>query len=188
MNRYYQLRDDMSVPGRWHLGNPVDSQGKEADVWQFGKGQRLPEQGALRFQLEVPGHPLDFSLDTLAIPVVHRRVVALFERLGLQDEVQFIPVAVEGQREPWFVLNALRIVPCIDETRCDEVQRWTPEDGRPDKVGQYRSVIGLRVDPTKVGEARILRPWGWTVALIISEDLMQAMEAEGFTGTKFLEV
>lgn len=187
MARHYQLRDDMKIPGRWHLGNPIDRQGQEVDVWQFGKGKRLPIQGGIRFQLEAAGHPLDFSLDTLAIPVVHRRVKTLFEKLALQDEVQFIPVEVEGQREPWFVLNALRIIPCIDEARCDEVQRWLPEDGRPNKVGQYRSVIGLRVDPAKVGEARICRPLGWTVALIVSEDLKQALEKAGITGTKFIE-
>lgn len=188
MKRYYQLRDDMSAPGRWHLGSPVDGQGKEADVWQFSKGKRIPEQGRLRFQIEVAGHPLDFSLDTLATPIVHPRVVKLFETWGLQDEVQFVPIDVEGQQEPWFVLNALRIIPCVDEARSDEVQRWTPEDGRPDKVGQYRSVIGLSVDPTQVGEARIFRPWGWTVALIVSDDLKQAMETEGLTGMKFLAV
>jgi hypothetical protein len=187
MTRHYQMRDNMSIPGRWHLGNPIDSHGKEIDVWQFSKGKQLPIQGGIRFQLEAAGHPLDFSLDTLAIPIVHQRVRALFGKLALQDEVQFIPVEVEGQREPWFVLNALHIIPCIDEARCDEVQRWLPEDGRPDKVGQYRSVIGLRVDPAKVGDARICRPWGWTVALIVSEGLKQTMEKEGITGTKFIE-
>lgn len=188
MKRYYQLRDDMSVPGRWHLGNPVDSQGKEVAVWQFTQGKLLPEQGRLRFQLEVAGHPLDFSLDTLATPLVHPRVVGLFQKWGLQQEVQFIPIEVEGQQEPWFILNALRVIPCIDVTRSDEVQRWAPEDGRPEKVGQYRSVIGLRVDPTQVGEARIFRPWGWTVALLVSEDLKQSMEAENLTGTKLIQV
>ncbi len=68
------------------------------------------------------------------------------------------------------------------------MQYWKPEDNRPDKLGQYRAVYGLRIDPTKVGDARIFRPWGWRVALIISEDLKQAMEAEGLSGTRFVEV
>jgi hypothetical protein len=46
----------------------------------------------------------------------------------------------------------------------------------------------MRIDPAKVGGAHIFRPWGWTVALIISEDLKQALEAEGITGTRFVEV
>jgi hypothetical protein len=43
----------------------------------------------------------------------------------------------------------------------------------------------MRIDPTKVGDAHIFRPWGWNVALIVSEDLKDAMEAVGITGTKF---
>jgi hypothetical protein len=55
-------------------------------------------------------------------------------------------------------------------------------------VGEYRVVAGMRIDPDKVGDARIFRPWGWTVALIVSEELKQAMEQEGLTGTRFIEV
>lgn len=45
----------------------------------------------------------------------------------------------------------------------------------------------MRIDPAKVGDARIFRPWGWTVALVVSEDLKNAMEEAGLTGTKFEE-
>ena len=65
---------------------------------------------------------------------------------------------------------------------------WLPEDNRPDKMGQYRNVSGLKVDPAKVGGANIFRPWGWTVVLIISERVKLAMEEEGITGAKFIEV
>ncbi|QRK11177.1 hypothetical protein JQX13_14540 [Archangium violaceum] len=46
----------------------------------------------------------------------------------------------------------------------------------------------MRIDPTKPGDARIFRPWGWTVALIVSEDLTLALEREHITGTRFTEV
>ncbi|AKJ06375.1 Hypothetical protein AA314_08001 [Archangium gephyra] len=95
---------------------------------------------------------------------------------------------MEGQSEPYFILNALRIIRCIDDARCEEVRYWRPEDGDPDKVGQYRVVAGMRIDPSKVGDSHIFRPWGWTVALLVSERLKQVMEEEGITGTKFVEV
>ena len=47
---------------------------------------------------------------------------------------------------------------------------------------------GLRIDPTKVGDAHLFRPWGWTMVLIVSEKLKQALEREGLTGTRFTEV
>jgi hypothetical protein len=178
----------MRIPGRWVLGDPLDERGQEIDPWQFGEGLLLPPSGSLRLLQAHPGRALDFSLTTLAIPVVHERVMSLFERLGLQQQVQFLPAQVEGQSEPYFILNALRVIRCIDDARCEEVQYYTPEDGQPDKVGEYRVVAGLRIDASRVGDAHVFRPWGWPVALLISEHLKQAMEREGITGTRFTEV
>ncbi len=187
MSRYYDLRDDRRHPGRWHLGGPVDERGQELNPWQFFKGRPLELEGVPRFPLDVPGHPLDFSWAAFSIPVVHGRVVQLVERLGIQD-VQFLPVRVQGHAGPWFILNTLRTVRCIDDARCEEVRHWQPEDGQPEKVGRYRSITGLRIDPAKVEGARIFRTWGWSLALIVSEDLKQALEHEGLTGTRFVEV
>ncbi|HEX5744672.1 MAG TPA: DUF1629 domain-containing protein [Archangium sp.] len=157
------------------------------DTWRFNEGRGLEVDEPIRLTMKPVGIALEFS-EAMGIPIVHQRVVSLFERLGLQKEVQFIPVEVEGQTEPWFILNALRVIRCIDDARCEEVLSWQPEDNRPDKVGQYRDVAGLRVDVEKIGGAHIFRPWGWLVVLIVSEHVKQAMEAEGITGIKFLEV
>ncbi|MCP3137155.1 hypothetical protein LXT23_07380 [Pyxidicoccus sp. QH1ED-7-1] len=177
----------MRIRRRWHLRSPRDEQGQEVHSWQFFESRRIELQDTIRFPVKPAGQVLEFTLDSFATPVVHERVVQLFERLGI-SEVQFIPVEVEGHEGPYFILNTLRTLRCIDDARCEEVQYWKPEDERPDKEGQYRSVIGMRIDPTKVGDARIFRPWGWSVALIVSEDLKQAMEDAAITGTKFEEV
>jgi hypothetical protein len=187
MSRYFKLMDDRRSGTRWHLGTPVDEQGKELDPWQFDEGRMLELGCVLRFPLDIPGMSLDFCWAAFSILVVNARFVGLFERLKVQD-VQFIPARVEGHAEPYFILNPLRIIRCIDDARSEEVRYWKPEDGQPDKVGEYRVVAGMRIDPTKVGDARIFRPWGWRVALIISEDLKQALEQEGITGTRFVEV
>ncbi|AKI99675.1 hypothetical protein ATI61_109131 [Archangium gephyra] len=130
---------------------------------------------------------LEFSWAAVSIPVVHERFVSLFERLGVKD-VQFIPAQVEGYAGPFFILNTLCTLRCIDDARCEEVQYFKPEDEQPEKVGEYKFIAGLRIDPTKVEGTRIFRPWGWTGSLIISEDLKQALEAERITGTRFIEV
>jgi hypothetical protein len=197
--KYYDICDDVYIPGRWDLSFPLfadgeDEDGREGDderelfdTYRFKEGRFLEIERPIRLTMKPAGIALEFS-EAMGTPIVHRRVVSLFERLGLQKEVQFIPVEVEGQMEPWFILNALRIIRCIDDARCEEVLSWQPEDNRPDKVGQYRNVAGLRVDPEKIGDAHIFRPWGWKVVLIVSEYVKQAMEAEGITGIKFLEV
>ena len=187
MSRFFDLMDDRRSRKRWHLGSPLDDQGQEIDPWQFKEGRIIDLNCLPRFPLDIPGQPLDFSWAAFSIPVVHARFVRLFERLHVQ-EVQFIPAQVEGQTEPYFILNALRILRCIDDARCEEVRHWTPEDDQPEKVGEYRVVAGLRIDPRQAAQARIFRPWGWTVALIVAEELKRAMEAEGLSGTKFVEV
>ncbi|HYO58276.1 imm11 family protein [Archangium sp.] len=189
--KYYEIYDNVYIPGRWHLRMPLfkesEEDGELFDTYRFNEGRVLEIERPIRLSMKPSGVALDFS-EAMGIPIVHRRVVALFERLGMQKEVQFIPVEVEGQTEPWFILNALRVIRCIDDARCEEVLYWQPEDNRPDKLGQYRNVVGLKVDPEKIGEAHIFRPWGWLVVLIVSERVKQAMEAEGITGTKFIEV
>ena len=187
MPRYYELQDDMRIANRWHLRGPVDERGQDINPWQFDEGGRLEPQGIIRFPVKPDGVTLDFTLGSFSIPVVNSRVVRLFERLGLQ-EVQFLPVQVENHPEPYFILNALRIIRCIDEARCEAVRHWKPEHGEPEKVGQYRSVAGLRIDPTKVEGARVFRPWGWSIALLVSEDVKDALEREHITGTRFTEV
>lgn len=186
--RYFALRDDLRIPGRWHLRSPVDEQGQSIDPWLFTEGVALAKTQAIHFPVNPRGTALDFTLASFSIPVVHGRVVSLLERLGLEREVQFIPAVVESQPGPYFILNPLRLLRCIDDARCEEVLYWLPEDNRPDKEGQYRNVAGLKIDPTKVDAADIFRPWGWTVVLIVSEHVKQAMEREALTGPRFTEV
>lgn len=187
MLRYYDLVDDRRSQTRWHLGSPLDEQGQRISPWQFFKGRFLELKCMPRFPLSVPGDPLEFCWAAFSIPVVHERFAQIFHRLHVQD-VQFIPTQVEGHEGPYFILNTLREIRCIDDARCEEVQYWRPEDEQPEKVGRYRYVHDLRIDPSKVGDARVFRTWGWSIALIISEDLKQAIEAEGITGTRFVEV
>ena len=187
MSKHYELTDDMRIPSRWHLRTPIDEHGQKLNPWQFTEGRWLEPRGLIRFPVRPDGVTLDFTLDAFSNPVVHGRVVQLFEQLGIQ-EVQFLPVQVDGHAGPYFILNALRILRCIDDARCAEVKYFTPEDGQPEKIGEYKYVRGMRIDPAKTEGARVLRPWGWTLSLILSEDLKQALEAEGITGTRFVEV
>ncbi|MFE8603937.1 imm11 family protein [Archangium violaceum] len=186
-SRFYELRDDLYHPGRWHLRSPVDEHGQKINPWQFTEGRQLDPQGSIRFPVKPDGVELEFTQSSFSIPVLHRRVVQLFERLGIQD-VQFLPAEVQGHAGPWFILNALRVIRCIDETRCREVRHFKPEDGQPERVGEYRVVSGLRIDPTKAGGARVFRPWGWRMVLLVSDDIKQALEREGITGPVFTEV
>ncbi|HZI11493.1 MAG TPA: DUF1629 domain-containing protein [Myxococcus sp.] len=186
--RYFKLSDDVDVPGQWELGTPMDGQGQECGSWLFMRGEPVQVEGPLHVPVDRAGKPLDFSLaDVGTIPVVTPSLATLLTRLAPND-VQFFPVEVDAGKEPYFLLNVARLVKCIDDAASGEVRYWKPEDGRPEKAGRYRSVSNLRIDPAKVGDAKVFRTWGWTIALIVSEDIKHALEQEGFTGLRFREV
>lgn len=187
-SRYHELFFDSRVREQWVLADPTDEHGEELDPWQFFSGHPIQLTGTARISLAAPGRALDFSFTTLSIPLVHGRLVPLFEDLGLQQQIQFLPVEVVGQAEPYFIANVLRIIRCIDDARCERVEYWKPEDGAPDRVGDYRLVRGLRIDPNHMGDADIFRPRGWSSVLLVSERLKQSMEDHQVGGIRFTAV
>jgi hypothetical protein len=103
------------------------------------------------------------------------------------DDVQLIPVDVEGQPDQYLILVATRLIRCIDE-KASRIRLWTHENGIPDMVGKYASVRDLRIDKSKVGSAKVFRCEGWRSPLIVSEEIKGALEHMGATGTRFEEV
>lgn len=186
--KYFDLFDDMSIPRRWALRSPVDEIGQRIDPWQFDEGRLLYLEGMPTLPLARHGRALDFTSTGHAVPIVSEKVAGLLDKLDLLTQVQLLPARVEGQSESFFILNVLRVIRCIDDARCREVRYWTLEDGQPEKVGEYKVVSGLRINASKVGDAHIFRPWGWRVAIIVSEHLKQAMEQQGIIGADFTEV
>jgi hypothetical protein len=185
--RFYRLVDDVYVPNRWHLATPVDNQGRKVDCWDFTKGTPSEVKERLRIPVEIAGRPLDFSEAGVMVPVIHVKVASMLSEQSAND-VQIIPVDIEGQPDQYLILVATRLIRCIDEKASRMVRRWTAEDGVPEKVGQYRDVRGMRIDKAKVGNAKVFRPEGWEVALIVSEEIKDALERIGASGAKFEEV
>jgi len=144
--------------------------------------------GRLRVPILHPSSPLDFSFaDSGDFPVVTEKVASTLAELAPGD-VQLYPVEVDSQPEPYFLVNVARLVKCIDDETSEEVLYWKPEDNRPDLLGQYRSVGGMRIDPAKVGDAKVFRTWGYPRALLVAEEVKEALERTGASGLEFTEV
>lgn len=185
--RFFELHDDVQVPGRWHLDTPTDNKGREVrDPDRFRQGAPVQVKGRLKIPIEEPGRPLDFTEAGLRIPVVHVKVAALFTELAPGD-VQLIPVDIEGHPDQYLVLVATRLIRCIDE-KASRIQRWTAEDGIPEKVGQYASVRNLHIDRTRVGDAQVFRLEDWEVDIIVSAELKEGLERIQSSGVSFTEV
>jgi len=187
-SRYFRLKPEM-LSGKWSLDEPLDNQGHEIEDWkEFTSGRPARVSGPLTIPIDEPGRRLDYSTAGAGMtPVVHVRVATIFAELAPND-VQLIPVDIQGYPGEYLVLVATRLVRCIDDEASEEVMYWKPEDGRPEKLGKYRSVYGMKIDPSKVGDVKVFRTWGWTGVLIVSEDIKTAMERAYITGAEFEEV
>ncbi|WP_408022408.1 imm11 family protein [Sorangium sp. Soce836] len=179
--RHFQLVDDVSIPQRWHIGEVTADDGWEPPFWAGSAFQGSPIATISR-----PGIPLDFSLTSFAVPVATRRVAQAIGSVA-DDDLQRIPLRIHGH-VGFEVLNALRVVKCLDESR-SEFTKWTERDHRADLAGQYRGVTKLRIEPANVpNDAHFFRIEGWLVALIVSDSVKLAMEQIGCRGAKFQEV
>jgi len=186
---FFELEFDVYVPGRWYLREPTDFGGQQIpDIWVFVYGKPVDETRRLRIPLSRPGKPLDFDKTTVAgTPIVNARVASVFRDMA-PDDVQLFPVEVQGQSEPYFLLNVARVLRCIDDAACEEVRLWTLEDGRPDRVGEYHVISGLRIDKSKTGDAHVFRLWGYLPTIVVDGEIKEALERTGIVGGRFVEV
>jgi hypothetical protein len=192
MPRFFKMMDDLHVPGRWYPAKPVDRYGNEIEL-DLMRGLPVQVGGPIRIrhsEFAPKGRAIDYShLNGAIVPLVHVRVAAVLMELAPAD-VQILAVECEGEPDQFALVNVLQVVKCIDDAASAEVTYFTEEDGPEfkDQVGEYMSVGGMRIDATKPGEARIFRPWGWTVAIIVHEEIKQALERIGTVGVRFREV
>ncbi|WP_408888155.1 imm11 family protein [Myxococcus faecalis] len=186
--RFFDLKIDVYVPGRWYLSDPQNPAGDEIeDIWQFIQGKPVELAERLRIPLYQAGASLDFTTAGAGqAPIVSDRVASLFRQMAPED-IQLFPVDVEGEAGPFFLLNVAREIRCIDDAACAAVQIRTADE-YTERVGEYRSVSRLRIDKAKVGDARVFRTWGWHAPIIVDEDLKDALEANGIFGGRFDEV
>jgi hypothetical protein len=179
---YFKVADAFAKPNRWYLRPPVDKAGKKVNPEMFTDCKRVAHIGSLEIPLRLRGVRVDFTFGALDMIVVHRRVGLLLEEL-CGDGIQRIPVRVEESTD-YEILNVLDRVKCIDEER-SRIMWWNAKDGRREKLGQYRMISRLEIDPSRTEGKPLFRLAGWEIALIASDLIKGAFERAGVTGAKF---
>jgi hypothetical protein len=76
---------------------------------------------------------------------------------------------------------------CVDEAESG-ARRWGPEDGRPDKIGEYLEFMQLTIDPSRIEGSHVFRIWGSVVELIVSDAVKSAVEKVANLGIVFKSV
>lgn len=183
MSKYFRLMDDVEIPKRWHLGAATLSDGTEP---RLRAGIRFDSTEVPRIPVTRAGRVLEFSLTSFAVPVATKRLADAMSVVTGSD-VQPIPVCI-GTQEDMVVLNALRVVRCLDETRAEFV-KWTKQDHRADLAGQYRQITRLVLDAAAIPpDAQVFRIEGSLVEIVVSEQVKEAMESAGCLGAQFIEL
>jgi hypothetical protein len=182
-HNYYRVLDDPLGGRRWYLGLPVDEHGEDLDWTALFHGERPSFAGTLVAPIKKAGTPVAFTLAGFDVPVVQEDVFLLLqEHVG--EDVFGLPVRVKSAAETFFILGTRRVLACLDEER-SEIVRWKEGDGRPDKVGGYRMVTEMHIDPTRADGAGVFRIRGWEVALIVSGEIKDALLGYGSSGVSF---
>src|SRR5258708_2414194 len=114
---YFELEDDLYIPGRWYINRLTDRAGVELDSRDFTYGipvdlgppvkaslwkggEAVDAQPPLRVLLDPKrkGTPLDFTFTNADMLVTTSRVANLLAPIAGAD-IQRIPVRVESQNE-----------------------------------------------------------------------------------------
>lgn len=200
---YYKLQHDFPKNGYWHLGKITDRDRKEIEHCTFFTNQditlapslRLPVVGDpsdfsdVHFPLTVKvvraGPPLDFTLNTFAVPVVTEQVLKAIQSLASED-IQSLPVQVAGLADPYFVIHTRRHLDCIDVARSHADWRSPPVNNRPTQ--DPHAMFKLAIDPLVAAGCHIFRVVKWEMALVISSKLKSILDQLNVTGVKYIPV
>jgi len=164
--------------GAWFLRvSPLNPDGSWWDVWAYTRCQIVANPVPVRTEVKHAGWSADFNFASFNIPIVNARVNDIIEALA-PGHTQRIPVdlAAPGQ---WEVMNVLTELDCLDHKRSD-IQYYPPD--HPKDPGKPRGVLRLVIDPSRVQGNRIFRIRDWTIPVVISGDLLDALQAAEVTG------
>ncbi|WP_420127657.1 imm11 family protein [Longimicrobium sp.] len=127
---------------------------------------------------------MDFTLADFDMPVLARQYVDRLQELA-PDDFQRIPVQVDDLPDPFDIVNVLPSVSCLD-TEHSELTYWTEADGHPDRIGEVRMVVTLKIVAERVGNHHLFRIQEWPVPIIISHAARNILK--GATGVELTRV
>ncbi len=181
---YYRVLRDRSVTDLSFLGEPSDSSG-QVDARRFTRGEPFGTPAeVLTVPIVEPGMQVDFAFGAFDLPVVSTSLGQSL-RAFAPESVELVPAVVGNVERD--ILNVLDCIDCIDEQRTVG-EKWPADTLRSDRVGQYRTVVHLFLDESRIGGRHIFRVAGWRVALVISEALARHVSADEVLGLHLVPV
>jgi hypothetical protein len=181
---YYRVLRDSAVTDLCFLGAPLDSSGT-IDARRFTDCEKFGAPGeSLKIPVVEHGRRPEFAFGAFDMPVVAPQLGNRLRDLA-PEAVELIP-AIAGGTE-CHILNVFDCVDCIDEDRTVG-EKWPADSPRADRIGQYRTIVHLFLDPRRVSGRHIFRVQGWQVALVISDRVVEQLSRRDLDGIRLLPV
>jgi hypothetical protein len=187
---FYELAMS-DVLDRWRLSIVSDAGGERGLRYgwmDLAWARHVPVVPPLQLIVEKCGERADVSFVRAAIPVLSSRAAEIVRSLTTASEIELIPAQIAGETAEYFVLNVLSVVRCLDEQKTRYVRKWTKDSIRPDRAGDYRTLLGVVIDPSVAQGHNLFRLGGSLVELIASQSIKEAFDSDGLTGVSFRDV
>lgn len=179
----FDIRPDDSS-GSWFLDTPTLANGEEILGTEFRRGVKWAGVAPLRSKVYRPGAAVSFSRGGRGTYFVASPIMSVLRALVPAEQIQGIPVSVEGCVGAYEVLNVLDIVDCVDE-QLSEFGKWTVADGRPDMVGRYRGLPKMVISGPRASGHELFLVKGWEVSMLCTKRIRDALCDACVTGIKF---
>lgn len=178
MSAYFEC-DFVADESLWYLA--IATPETPIDVWE---SREVDPSLVVRFKVFADGKRADFNRASHAIIVASKKLGELLHLIAPKD-IQLVPAEVDGDSQPWWVVNVLSCLDCIDHLRSDITYYPTDHARTP---GKPRAVLKLVIDPSRVEGHHVFLPKGWEVTLIVSDTVKEAMAQAQITGAEFWPV
>jgi hypothetical protein len=173
MADFFRIVVNPALQDAWFPDEPLTQDGQEIDAREFIAGKPYHGPRPWRVPLASVGRRTDFTLAAFDMPIVGQCLGDELEQAA-PGAVQRFPVAIDSVASGYEILNICCTVECLDEHRSDTM-RWEQHDGRPEKVGEYRMVADLTIDPLRAEGYEMFRLRGWEIALVVSDRIRRVL-------------
>ncbi len=182
--RFFQITES-SDEHAWSITVPPSQFTDQKTVWSFSEGRHLAITEAI--QIEVgSGLHTDFVLTGFSIPIVSDSFREVVEEV-CPDEVQFYPTKGCNLGRMW-VMNVLSSVECIDYEQ-SEIRLCT-NNGRAfrKRYGKPEMITRLCIVSSSVQGHKMFRVQDWRTAIVVNNEVKDAIRNSGIKGVGFIEV
>jgi hypothetical protein len=154
---------------------------KVYDDYLFRKGEKINIENDLIIEKSWGKRFADYHFGVGIALYVNERFIECLKALG-ETNYQLIPISVLPEEKPYFILNILNIIDCVDREK-SKYRLWTEEDERPDRLGDFHVFDEMILDRNKVPkDVHIFRLKGFDLPVFITNKLADEFEKNKIKG------